>query len=118
VLSGAYAGLAAAAALRADDPASAGERYRAGLQARYGRHWRDMALLARVTRRHAPGGGGREPGGRGRRIVSAALAAGRDQRVFDDLAELGLAEGPLTARAVSGLLRELLRPRGSRRASA
>src|SRR3954469_4415559 len=117
VLSGAYAGLAAAAALGSGAPATAGERYRAALGARFGRHWRHMALLARVTRRTAPGGGGRESGGRGRRLVTAALAAGRDQRVFDDLAELGLAEGPLTARAVSGLLRELLRPTGSRPAS-
>src|SRR3954449_12091341 len=110
VLSGAYAGLAATVALRAGAPATAGKRYRAALQARYSRHWRHMGLLATLTRRTAPGGGGREPGGRGRRLVTAALAAGRDQRVFDDLAELGLAEGPLTARAVSGLLRELLRP--------
>jgi menaquinone-9 beta-reductase len=117
VLSGAYAGLAAAAALRAGAPASAGRRYRDALRARYGRHWRHMRLLAAATRRNAPGAGGREPGGRGRRLVTSALAAGRDQRVFDDLAELGLAEGPLTARAVSGLLRELLRSPGSRPAS-
>jgi menaquinone-9 beta-reductase len=116
VLSGAYAGLAAAAALRAGAPASAGERYRAALRSRYGRHWRHMALLARVTRRHTARDGG-DAGGRGRRLVVAALAAGRDQRVFDDLAELGLAEGPLTVRAVSGLLRELARSRGSRPAS-
>ena len=115
VLSGAYAGLAAAAALRAGTPASAGERYRAALRSRFGRHWRHMALLAKVTRRSAPGAGGGDSGGRGRRLVPAALrAGGRDQRVFDDLAELGLAEGPLTARAVSALARELLRSPGSR----
>jgi menaquinone-9 beta-reductase len=117
VVSGAYAGLAAAGALRTGDPATAGQRYRKALQARYGRHWRHMALLARVTRRHTPGADGGQSGGRGRRLVAAALAAGRDQRVFDDLAELGLAEGPLTLRAVSGLLRELPRSRGSRPAS-
>jgi flavin-dependent dehydrogenase len=118
VLSGAYAGLAAAAALRSGAPGTAGERYRTALQARFGRHWRHMAMLAKVTRRHAPGGGGGEPGGRGRRLVTAALrAGGRDRAVFDDLAELGLAEGPLTARAVSGLARELLRSPGSRPAS-
>jgi hypothetical protein len=123
VLSGAYAGLAAASALGAGTPCAAGGRYRAALQSRFGRHWRHMALLAAVTRRHAPGArgsGGSGPGtaagggGRGRRLVVAALAAGgRDQRVFDDLAELGLAEGPLTARAVSGLLLQLLPPHGS-----
>src|SRR4051794_4024211 len=117
VLSGAYAGLAAAAALRAGAPATAGERYRGALRARFGRHWRHMALLAKVTRRSAPSVAGGEPGGRGRRLVTAALHAGRDQGVFDDIAELGLAEGPLTARAVSGLARELLRSPGSRPAS-
>src|SRR4051812_36228577 len=117
VLSGAYAGLAAAAALRAGAPATAGERYRGALRARFGRHWRHMALLAKVTRRNTAGAGGPAPGDRGRRLVRAALAAGRDQRVFDDLAELGLAEGPLTVRTVSGLVRELLRSPGSRPSS-
>src|SRR4051812_16862929 len=117
VLSGAYAGLAAAAALRAGAPATAAQRYRAALGARFGRHWRHMALLAKVTRRNTAGAGGPAPGDRGRRLVRAALAAGRDQRVFDDLAELGLAEGPLTVRTVSGLVRELLRSPGSRPSS-
>ncbi len=117
VLSGAYAGLAAAAALRAGAPERRARATARALRSRYGRHWRHMALLAAATRRHAPDGGGREPGGRGRRLVTAALVAGHDQRVFDDLAELGLAEGPLTARAVSGLLRELVRSRGWRPAS-
>jgi geranylgeranyl reductase family protein len=120
VLSGAYAGLAAAWALRVGTSSAAGAKYRAALAARFGRHWRHMALLAAATRRHA-GGETRQTetgGGRGRRLVVAALAAGgRDQRVFDDLAELGLAEGPLTARAVTGLVRqlvpELLPARGS-----
>lgn len=111
VLSGAYAGLAAASALRQGTPSIAGGVYRAALAARFGRHWRHMALLAAATRRHA--GSAATPtetgGGRGRRLVVAALVAGgRDQRVFDDLAELGLAEGPLTARALSGLARQLV----------
>jgi flavin-dependent dehydrogenase len=118
VLSGAYAGLATAWALRAGSPSSAGTRYRAALGWRFGRHWRHMALLAAVTRRYAGGSAAAAGAGRGRRLVVAALAAGgRDQRVFDDLAELGLAEGPLTARAVSGLVLELLRPPGSRPSS-
>jgi geranylgeranyl reductase family protein len=116
VLSGALAGLSAAASLRLGDPASAGARYRAALRARFGRHQRHMALLARATRTVT------DKGGRGRALVDAALAAAqRDQRVFDDLAELGLSEGPLTGRVVSGLLRQLARERsagGSRRASA
>ncbi len=104
VLSGALAGLAAAAALRTGRPEDAGRRYRAALRARFGRHQRHMALLARATK--ARGGAG----GRGRRLVGAALAAAQhDQRVFDDLAELGLAEGPLTPRIALGLLTELPR---------
>src|SRR4051794_11346325 len=139
VLSGALAGLAAAASLRLDDPAAAGARYRAALRSRFGRHQRHMTLLALATRKVGDqgilgGGSARavsapaenslitDKGGRGRALVGAALAAAqRDQRIFDDLAELGLAEGPLTARVVSGLLRQLARERsagGSRRASA
>jgi menaquinone-9 beta-reductase len=147
VVSGALAGLAAVKALRAGDPASAGARYRAALSARFGRHQRHMSLLAWATRRGvptppvlppnpagdhalrgdhairgAPAPVHREIHGRGRRLVAAALAAGaRDQRVFDDLAEMGLAEGPLTGRVVTGLLLELARQDsggGSRPASA
>ena len=56
----------------------------------------------------AAGSGRRE--GRGRRLVGAALAAAQhDQRVFDDLTELGLAEGPLTPRIALGLLEQLPR---------
>ena len=135
VLSGALAGLAAAAALREGLPESAGARYRAGLRARFGRHQRHMSLLSRAVRATAPSPshadqgtradqGARPPdaGGRGPALVGAALAAAeRDQRVFDDLTELGLAEGPLTARIVTGLLAQLAREwsaGGSRRASA
>jgi hypothetical protein len=40
--------------------------------------------------------------------VDAGLrAAARDRRVFDDLVELGLARGRLTAAVTSGLVREL-----------
>jgi flavin-dependent dehydrogenase len=116
VLSGALAGLAAAASLRMNRPEDAGRRYRAALRARFGRHHRHMSLLARAAR--SPSGAdsssfGRRSfaagaSGRGRRLVAAALAAAqRDQRVFDDLAELGLAEGPLTPRIGLGLLAQL-----------
>ncbi|HVN12173.1 MAG TPA: FAD-dependent monooxygenase [Kineosporiaceae bacterium] len=130
VLSGAYAGLAAASALSVGRPSLAGARYRAALRSRFGRHWRHMAALARITRRYTGPEGAAvaaedadvsgvalaDEGGR--RLVAAALAAGaRDQRVFDDLAQMGLAEGPLTARAVSGLVLQLLRSRGSSPAS-
>jgi len=112
VLSGALAGLAAAAALRTGRPEDAGRRYRSALRDRFGRHQRHMTLLARATRARsgdvAAEGGRRE--GRGGWIVGAALAAAQhDQRVFDDLTELGLAEGPLTPRIALGLLRQLPR---------
>jgi flavin-dependent dehydrogenase len=107
VLSGALAGLASAAALRVDDPASAGRRYRAALRARFGRHQRHMRLLSLATRSRGP-----STSGRGRRLVGAALAAAeRDRRVFDDLTDLGLAEGPLTPRIALGLVSELARAR-------
>jgi flavin-dependent dehydrogenase len=106
VLSGALAGLAAAASLRTGRPEEAGVRYRAALRARFGRHQLHMSLLARATRAHrAPRAAS---SGRGRRLVGAALAAAqRDRRVFDDLTELGLAEGPLTPRIALGLARQL-----------
>ncbi|MBA3907802.1 MAG: hypothetical protein H0X35_14120, partial [Pseudonocardiales bacterium] len=105
--------------------------YRAALRARFGRHQRHMTLLSRAV--HATAGrtpqrtlsGDQGIVRSGPVIVGAALeAAARDQRVFDDLTELGLAEGPLTARIVTGLLTQLARPHrgssagGSRRASA
>jgi hypothetical protein len=69
-----------------------------------------MSLLARAARARSTSAGTSDSSGRGRRLVGAALAAaGRDQRIFDDLAELGLAEGPLTPRITLGLLRELPR---------
>jgi flavin-dependent dehydrogenase len=108
VLSGALAGLAAAAALRVDRPQEAGRRYRAALRARFGRHQRHMGLLVRAARVPSRRSGSSGPSGRGRRLVGAALAAAQhDQRVFDDLAELGLAEGPLTPRIALGLLTQL-----------
>jgi hypothetical protein len=72
-----------------------------------------MALLSRATRAtpaQSAAAGRSGPSGRGRRLVGAALAAAQhDQRVFDDLAELGLAEGPLTPRIALGLLTQLQR---------
>ena len=40
---------------------------------------------------------------------AAARAAAADQRAFDDLFELGLGEGALTARALGAVARHLLR---------
>jgi len=83
VLSGALAGQAAAA----EDP---GKAYRRLLHRKLGPHFRHTAALARF---------GRWPG-----LVDAGVrAAASDQRVFDDLVDLGLADGRLTLRTVTRL---------------
>ncbi len=62
-----------------------------------GAHLRHTALAATLSRRGA--------------ILDAGLrAAGRDQAVFDDLVELGLARGQLRARTVTALARGIVRP--------
>lgn len=94
VLSGALAGIAAARAARgaSTDP---GREYRAALRGAYGRHTRDVDLLARLA---SP------------RAVAAGLrGAGSRQRAFDDLVELGLADGPVTPAVLGVIGRELVR---------
>jgi geranylgeranyl reductase family protein len=89
VRSGALAGRAAAASLERHG-GDAGSTYRALLRAGLGRHLRHTSALARL--------GGR-PG-----IIDAGLRAGAaDQRSFDDLVRLGLADGLITARLVRRL---------------
>jgi geranylgeranyl reductase family protein len=91
VLSGALAGRAAVAG---DDP---GRRLRRSLRASLGRHHRDVGLAARAAR--------------GPRVLDAGVrVAARSQHLFDDLVELGLADGRLTARLLAGLAAELVRP--------
>lgn len=86
VRSGQLAGRSALAGARA------GTLYRRAMRGALGRHFRHTTLLARVTR--AP------------RIIDAAVrACRRDQRVFDDLLRIGLADGLLTPRLVTGLRR-------------
>ncbi|MFG2040816.1 geranylgeranyl reductase family protein [Dactylosporangium sp. NPDC048998] len=86
VLSGALAGAAAA---HGHSPAG---RYRAALRDRLGRHLRHSRVAAALSSR--------------RWIVDAAVhAADRDQRVFDDLIELGLGDGLLTARTLGSISR-------------
>lgn len=90
VRSGAWAGRAAARAATAGaDPAALHRRWMGrGL----GRHLRHTALLARLSR--APG------------LIDAGVrGAAGDQRVFDDLVRLGLADGPVTPRILAGLRR-------------
>jgi menaquinone-9 beta-reductase len=81
VTSGALAGAAAAVAL--NGTADAGTTYRRLLRHRLGRHFRHTAALARF---------GRWPG-----LVDAGVrAAAADQRAFDELVSLGLADGLVT----------------------
>ncbi|UOY00266.1 NAD(P)/FAD-dependent oxidoreductase [Blastococcus sp. PRF04-17] len=88
VLSGALAG---AAAVRGGD---AGAAYRAALDARLGRHLRHSAAASGVSR--------------WTRVMDAAFrAAAGDQRVFDDVVALGLADGRLTARTLAAAVRRL-----------
>jgi geranylgeranyl reductase family protein len=84
VLSGALAGSAAAAAVRADGGARAGERYAAALRARLGRHLRHSSAAAWLGRRSWL-------------VDGAVLAAHRRAAVFDRLVDLGLGDGLLDA---------------------
>jgi geranylgeranyl reductase family protein len=97
VATGLAAGRAAAAAITSDNPASAGSRYAAMTTPLLGAHLRHVQLAARLCSRGA--------------VLDAGLrASARDRRVFDDLVELGLARGRLTATVVGGLLHEWARP--------
>ncbi|MBB5788841.1 geranylgeranyl reductase family protein [Jiangella mangrovi] len=94
VATGALAGRAAAAAVSAGRPGSAGGRYRTAVRAMLGPHLRHTAGAARLS------------------AVPAVLRAGitaarRDQGVFDDLVDLGLGQGRLTRHVLAGLARAL-----------
>jgi geranylgeranyl reductase family protein len=94
VATGLAAGRAAARAVRAGEPESSGARYAATMRPLLSRHLRDVAVAARLSRYGS--------------VVDAGLrASAADQRVFDDLVELGLARGRLTAPMLRGLVREL-----------
>ncbi len=103
VATGIAAGRAAARALVSGRPASAGRAYRRAARAHLFPHLRHTAAAARLTRRPS--------------MLDAGLrASARDQRVFDDLVELGLARGRITPAVAGGLIGALLRgspaPRG------
>ena len=88
VLSGALAG---AAAVHGPD---AGRAYRQALRRRLGRHLRHSSTAAWVSRWP--------------RLMDAAFrAAADDQGVFDDVVDLGLADGRLTARTLTAAARHL-----------
>ncbi|WP_328997629.1 NAD(P)/FAD-dependent oxidoreductase [Kribbella sp. NBC_00709] len=90
VATGLLAGRSIADALRAGN-SDAGTPYRRHTSRLLSRHLRHTALVAQLSRSE--------------RILDAGIrAAAADQRIFDDLVELGLADGFLTRR----LLRKLL----------
>jgi flavin-dependent dehydrogenase len=94
VASGILAGRAAAQAISAGDPARAGRLHRTSVRRLLGRHLRHTAVTSRLSTVPA--------------VVDAGIrASARDQRVFDDLVEIGLGQGLLTARLASGLGRSL-----------
>jgi geranylgeranyl reductase family protein len=90
VATGVLAGRAAAAAVAAGDEQGAGRRHRRAVRALLAPHLRHTDAASRLVSVPA--------------LVDAGLrAAARDQRVFDDLVELGLGRGRLRARTVRGL---------------
>jgi geranylgeranyl reductase family protein len=96
VATGLAAGRAAAEALAAGDPASAGARQAAAVAPLLDAHLRHVRLAARLCRHGS--------------VLGAGLrAASADQRVFDDLVELGLARGRITPRVAAGLAGQLAR---------
>jgi geranylgeranyl reductase family protein len=92
VATGLLAGRAVADALHKDSP-DAGTSYRRETSRLLGKHLRHTALTAQLTRS-------------GPVLDAGIRAAAADQAIFDDLVELGLADGLITRR----LLRALVRP--------
>ena len=91
VATGVLAGRAAAAAVAAGDEDGAGRCHRRAVRGLLGTHLRHTDAASRLVSVPA--------------VVGAGLsAAARDQRVFDDLVELGLGRGRLRARTVRGLI--------------
>ncbi|MCT2279444.1 geranylgeranyl reductase, partial [Micromonospora chalcea] len=98
--SGALAGAAAAG-----NPAEAARGYAAALRARLGTHLRHSSAAAWLARR--------------RWVVDAAVgAAGRDERVYRTVVELGLGDGRLDARTLAAIAADVPRPRRSGSPSA
>jgi menaquinone-9 beta-reductase len=87
VATGVLAGRAAVGALAAGNPAVAGARYRDAVRSLLARHLRHTAAGSRLLAVPAI-------------TVAAIRAAARDQRVFDDLVEVGLGRGLLTPRVL------------------
>jgi flavin-dependent dehydrogenase len=101
VATGVLAGRAAAAALRDGRAGEAGARYRAAVQALLAGHLRHTDALSRAAASPFL-------------VAAAVAAAAREQRVFDDLVELGLGRGRMTLRAAAGVLVSALATRRGR----
>jgi flavin-dependent dehydrogenase len=95
VATGVLAGRSAAGALAAGGGAGAGARLRSGVRTLLGRHLRHTAVLSRLVSSPT--------------VVSVGVrAAARDQRVFDDLVEIGLGRGTMSAHVVRRIVGELV----------
>ncbi|ADB31023.1 geranylgeranyl reductase [Kribbella flavida DSM 17836] len=92
VATGLLAGRAAAGAIRTGDEGGAGTAYRASTRVALGRHLWHTALAARLS-------------GSPLVLDRGIRAAAADQRIFDDLVELGLADGTITGRVLRSLVR-------------
>ncbi len=102
VATGEIAGRTAVDALRAGQPAGAGARHRDAVRTLLDRHLKHTWAASRLCRRPL--------------IVEAGIgSAARSQPVFDDLVELGLGDGRITRRLISGLGRELVPHRSTQR---
>ena len=97
VATGLAAGRAAAAALARGRPRAAGRDYARAARAHLFPHLRHTAAAAALSRR-------------GPLLEAGLRASAADQRVFDDLVELGLARGRITPAVARGLLGALLHP--------
>jgi flavin-dependent dehydrogenase len=92
VASGILAGRTAASVART--PADAGKLHRRRVRRLLAHHLRHTSVASRLSRVPA--------------VVDAGIrSAARDQRVFDDLVEIGLGQGLITPRLAAGLARHL-----------
>jgi geranylgeranyl reductase family protein len=92
-----HSGLLAGTA--AVEPVTASQRYRREMAKTFGRHHRHVAVMSALS-------------GRAVLLEAGLRLAATDQRVFDDIAALALARGGITARVGSGIVTQLIRPRG------
>lgn len=97
VATGILAGRAAAHALAAGDAVRAGGLHRRTVRGLLARHLRHTWVASRLSELPA--------------VVDAGIrAAGRDERMFDDLVEIGLGDGRITPRLAGGLARAIVAP--------